>query len=115
MREADRELFTGMDGCVLLFDVTTARTFENVASWREEFLERAGMKADDSEAVAEFPFILIGNKIDLVELRLVDPRDVVSWCADNHDIPYFEVSAKDDVNVVQPFKYLAKQVLKQKV
>ena len=30
--------YRGADGCVLVFDVTVAKTFETLDSWRDEFL-----------------------------------------------------------------------------
>ncbi|KAK2086387.1 Ras- protein Rab-7b [Saguinus oedipus] len=39
------------------------------------------------------------------------PQEVVQgWCREK-DIPYFEVSAKNDINVVQAFEMLASRAL----
>jgi hypothetical protein len=51
---------------VLVFDVNVAKTFENLDSWRDEFLIQAGPRDPDN-----FPFVVLGNKIDLENSRVV--------------------------------------------
>lgn len=53
-------LYRGADCCILVFDVTSAKSFEMLDSWREEFLAHANR--DDPENI---PFVALGNKIDL--------------------------------------------------
>ena len=60
--------YRGADSCVLVFDVNVAKTFENLDSWRDEFLIQAGPRDPDN-----FPFVVLGNKIDL-ESRMVITR-----------------------------------------
>ncbi len=62
--------YRGADCCVLVFDVNVAKTFENLDSWRDEFLIQAGPK--DAE---NFPFVVLGNKIDLENQRVVCRRN----------------------------------------
>ena len=52
--------YRGADSCVLVFDVNVAKTFDNLDSWRDEFLIQAGPRDPDN-----FPFVVLGNKIDL--------------------------------------------------
>ena len=40
--------------------MNVAKTFENLDSWRDEFLIQAGPRDPDN-----FPFVVLGNKIDL--------------------------------------------------
>lgn len=47
----------------LLVDVTDPKTFENLETWRAEFLRQVGL--DESEA-SSFPFVVLGNKVDRV-------------------------------------------------
>lgn len=46
----------------------------------------------------------------LVLFFQVSKEAVSSWCKEK-DIAYFEVSAKNDINVVQAFETLARQAL----
>jgi Ras-related protein Rab-7A len=43
----------------LVFDVTFAKTFQNLDSWHDEFLIQAGPRDPEN-----FPFVVLGNKID---------------------------------------------------
>lgn len=52
-----------------------------------------------------FPFIVLGNKVDL-DNRIVSKREVKEWCERNNNIPYFETSAKDGTNLDLAFKTL---------
>jgi len=58
--------YRGADCCVLVFDVNVAKTFENLDSWRDEFLIQAAPRDPDN-----FPFVVLGNKIDLEHQRVV--------------------------------------------
>lgn len=49
-----------VDACVLVFDVTSVASFENMNSWHKEFLEQT-----KSNHPHEFPFIVLANKVDL--------------------------------------------------
>ena len=46
-----------------------------------------------------FPFVLLGNKIDNEAARAVTAKRAQSWCQSKNGMPYFEVSAKEAVNV----------------
>jgi len=100
--------YRGADCCVLVFDVNVAKTFENLESWREEFLIQAGPRDPDN-----FPFVVLGNKIDVESQRVVSQKRASSWCQSHGNIPYFETSAKEAINVEQAFQTIAKNALKQ--
>jgi len=57
--------YRGADCCVLVYDVTMPNTFKTLDSWRDEFLIQASPRDPEN-----FPFVVIGNKIDL-ENRVV--------------------------------------------
>lgn len=56
--------YRGADACVLVFDVTVYKSFEHLGNWRREFLAQADPFDPDN-----FPFVLIGNKIDSVRAK----------------------------------------------
>jgi len=99
--------YRGADCCVLVYDVTSPNSFKNLDSWREEFLIQAGPKDPD-----HFPFVVLGNKMDL-ENRQVSTRRAQQWCQSKNDIPHFETSAKDGINVETAFETIAKNALAQ--
>jgi len=100
--------YRGADCCVLVFDVNVAKTFENLENWREEFLVQAAPKNPDT-----FPFVVLGNKIDLENQRVVTQKRAQAWCQAKGNIPYFETSAKESINVDAAFTAVAKSALKR--
>ncbi|XP_054659844.1 ras-related protein Rab-7b [Grus americana] len=95
--------YKGSDGCMLAFDVTDRESFESLDNWRDDFLEKVIPREQD------FPMVVLGNKIDICDRQV--PKEIASaWCKEK-DIPYFEVSAKNNINVAEAFETLAKQAL----
>ena len=97
--------YRGADCCVLCFDVTNPGSFKSLDSWRDEFLIQASPRDPEN-----FPFVVLGNKVDL-ENRAVSSKRAQSWCGSKNDIPYFEVSAKEAVNVEGAFATIARNAL----
>ena len=99
--------YRGADSCILVFDVNNSKSFETIDSWKDEFLIQANPRD-----VANFPFILIGNKVDQDQSkRMVSQKRALNWCAANGNIPYFETSAKEAINVDQAFTSACKNAL----
>ncbi|AQL05790.1 Ras-related protein RABG3a [Zea mays] len=93
------------------------RSFNTLDTWHDEFLNQAG--PSDPQ---RFPFILVGNKIDLddgskrmirntLQSLCLSRRKAGEWCASKGDIPYFETSAKEDHNVDTAFLCMARLAL----
>ncbi|XP_073284747.1 ras-related protein Rab7-like isoform X3 [Primulina huaijiensis] len=100
--------YRGADCCVLVYDVNVMRSFDTLDNWYEEFLKQANPANPRT-----FPFILLGNKIDIDggNSRVVSEKKVKEWCASKGNIPYFETSAKEDYDVDTAFSSIAKTAL----
>lgn len=92
--------YRGSDICMLTYGIDDRKSFQNLSMWKKEFLQYADIR--DS---ANFPFIIIGNKVD-VETKAVTAEEAKQWCEQNGSPPFIETSAKDVTNVEQSF-YLA--------
>jgi Ras-related protein Rab-7A len=93
---------------VLVYDVNNPKSFDNVNSWREEFLIQASPRDPDT-----FPFVMVGNKIDMGEgKRQVARKRAQSWCYQRGQIPYFECSAKAGDGVDTAFEGMWPWILK---
>ncbi|KAJ3070592.1 Ras- protein Rab-7, partial [Quaeritorhiza haematococci] len=100
--------YRGADCCVLVYDVNNSKSFETLESWKDEFLLQASPRDPES-----FPFVVLGNKIDVEESRRqVSQKRAMAWCQ-RGNIPYFETSAKEAINVEQAFQTIAKNALQQ--
>ncbi len=58
--------YRGSDGCVLVYDITNIESFQSLKKWKEEFLNAANVPDPDT-----FPFVLVGNKSDMIAERKV--------------------------------------------
>ena len=92
-----------------MYDVNSSKSFETLDSWRDEFLIQASPRDPEN-----FPFVVLGNKIDMEEnKRQVTQKRAMTWCQSKGNIPYFETSAKEAINVEQAFQTVAKNALHQ--
>ena len=89
---------------VVVFSLETLDSFYNVNKWIEEIQNN---NSEDSILV------LIGNKCDLTQPRVV-PRELIDDCCKKYGIEnYFETSAKTGENVHETFKDLVTQLFKK--
>lgn len=101
--------YRGADCCVLVYDVNNNKSYESLGQWHDEFLVQASPRDPDN-----FPFVVLGNKIDVDESkRMVSQKRAMAFCQAKGNIPYFETSAKEAINVEQAFQTIAKNALQQ--
>jgi len=60
------QYYRGAEACILVYDITDAKSFDNLSNWKTQFLTKSQPKNPDS-----FPFFIIGNKVDLEANRAV--------------------------------------------
>lgn len=99
--------YRGADCCVLVYDVNNTKSFDSLDNWRDEFLIQA--QPQDPE---NFPFIVLGNKVDVEAGRTVSKKKAEAWAQSKGGMPYFETSAKEDINVEASFTQVARNALK---
>ncbi|ORE09242.1 ras-domain-containing protein [Rhizopus microsporus var. microsporus] len=101
--------YRGADCCVLVYDVNNNKSYESLGQWHDEFLVQASPR--DPE---HFPFVVLGNKIDMDESkRMVSQKRAMTFCQAKGNIPYFETSAKEAINIEQAFQTIARNALQQ--
>lgn len=98
----NKNLFQRVQGIILMYDITEKKSFDNLRHWINNINQLAG----------EIPFILIGNKIDLVEERVISKEKGEQFANDNN-IKFFESSGKNGENVEESFYYLGEQIIEQ--
>ena len=95
--------YKGADGCLIVYDITDPDSFQGIEKWRAEFIEGAGINA-----VPNFPFLLLGNKSDLVaDRRVAFPKAIQT--AKDMGVTYYETSAKNAMNIKQAFEDIARK------
>ncbi|MFX1568702.1 MAG: GTP-binding protein [Promethearchaeota archaeon] len=89
---------------ILVFDVTRKDTFDKLENWFKEI----------KEVSTTISLILVGNKIDLEDERVVSAEEGENL-AQKLNLSYIETSAKTGENINDAFKMLALQMIKQYV
>ncbi len=104
--------YRGTDCCLLTYAIDDAQSFQNIAMWKKEFLYYADVKDPET-----FPFVVLGNKSDLLSERKVGSDEARVWCEQNGKLPHYETSAKDAINVDTAFAAAIRRVagLNQKI
>ena len=98
-----KSYFRGADACFIIFDVTNRASFEAVQHWYKETLDYAGRST---------LVIILGNKVDLADQRVVEVEEAVEL-AHNLGCTYFETSAKTGENVAEAFSLIALFLVKR--
>jgi len=98
--------YRGANGALLVFDLIRENTFDEIETWHSEMCKTLNK---------ELPFILIGNKSDLIkkEGRKVNINEAKKFAKDRKSV-YIETSAKTGMNVEKAFKELTRIIAETK-
>lgn len=100
-RAMAKTYYKGAVGALVVYDVTKPHTLESVHKlWMTEIKQHA---------MQNIKIVLIGNKIDLAEERLVKKEEAKA-IAEEYQLPYIETSAQSDSNVEAAFELLCRGI-----
>eukprot|EP00127_Corallochytrium_limacisporum_P002525 Clim_evm82s128 gene=Clim_evmTU82s128 len=85
--------YRGAMGILLVYDVTKEKSFDNIKNWVRNIEQHASKDVEK---------VLIGNKLDCVEERVISEEKGKALAAE-YDLKYFETSAKVSTNVNEAF------------
>lgn len=85
--------FRGAFAAIFIFDLTSRESFDNIKKWKEE----------SGQYVPGIPIVLVGNKSDLVEERVVPRRSGQALALEIGADYYYETSAKTATNIEKLF------------
>jgi len=94
--------YRGAHGIIVVYDVTDQVSFNNVKQWMQEIQRYA------CDSVCR---LLVGNKSDLIEKKMVDTNTAKEY-AESMSVPFLETSAKNATNVEQAFMTMASEIKK---
>ena len=90
---------------IVLYDITDESSFEHIKNWMidiDKFAKQGVLK------------VLVANKKDLEENRRV-PKEAGETLANKYGIKFYEVSAKDNINIEELFIETSKSLLEKNV
>ncbi|CAK66608.1 unnamed protein product (macronuclear) [Paramecium tetraurelia] len=99
-RSIARTYFKNTIGAILVYDVTSQDSYEALDDWIKDARENGKSDLD---------IIVVGNKIDLTDQRVVD-KDYAERDMRNKDVLYVETSAMTGENVDKCFQSLIDQI-----
>ncbi|KAK7038561.1 ras-domain-containing protein [Favolaschia claudopus] len=105
-RSITRSYYRGAAGCLLVYDITSRRSFDNVRTWLADVRAHAD---------AHVSCILVGNKSDLCEgeeaRERAVPTEVAEQFAKEEGLLFTEASARSGAGVEDAFIRAATEVL----
>jgi small GTP-binding protein len=94
--------YKGSKGALLVFDTTRKSTWIELPKWIKETEDALGER---------IPIILLANKVDLAEHRIITQEMALQFVEENGLAGYLETSALSGMNVEEAFYQLAKNTL----
>ena len=93
--------YRGAMGIMLVYDITNAKSFDNIAKWLRNIQEHA---SDDVEKM------ILGNKCDVEDKRVIS-KERGEQIARENGVRFLETSAKTNVNIERAFVDLSETIL----
>jgi Ras-related protein Rab-1A len=94
--------YRGIHGVIVTYDITNRVSFKKINYWIDEFKN----KAIDIQNTVIF---LVGNKCDQEDKRKVSFEEGKKYADDNNFV-FFEVSAKENINIDKLFFQIAREM-----
>ena len=102
-RSINKNYYKGSHGIILIYDVTSLKTFENVKSWVSQIHEEISDKV---------VIYLVGNKIDMDDERKVQTEEGQKL-AEELGVPFVETSTKSGENIDNIFSDITERIDKE--
>lgn len=96
----NKNLFLRVQGMLLMYDITNRESFEHISNWVENI----------KEICSSIPIVLVGNKSDMEELRIVTEEEGKA-VAKKLKMSFFETSGKTGSNVREAIYEIAEQII----
>jgi len=96
--------YRGAQGVIMVYDVTRRDSFDNLQHWLKEVKLYS---PNNGEGVVK---LLVGNKIDLLERRVVSRETAENW-ARSQGMLFLEASAKTKMGIRQCFMEVVQKIV----
>jgi len=93
--------YRGAMGIMLVYDITNAKSFDNIAKWLRTIQEHANVEVEK---------MILGNKCDMDDKRVIS-KERGETIARENSVKFLETSAKTNVNIERAFTELSESIL----
>ena len=97
-----KQYYNGANGVLLIFDITNKKSFDKINFWYQDLKQ--------SVNIDELFVCLVGNKVDLEEMRVISKEEAEEYAKENN-MQYFEVSAKTGEGIKELFDEATSKVV----
>ena len=104
-RNIQKIYYHNTEGVLLVFDLTSRQTFEQLNYWFEN------IKIECPKDVA---ICLVGNKSDLKDHIDVSDEDINEYLKKNNNPKFFKTSAATGENIKEVFQYISREIMEKK-
>ncbi|OLL24812.1 Ras-related protein Rap-1b [Neolecta irregularis DAH-3] len=115
---AGTEQFTGIrdlymkngQGFVLVFSITSQASVRDLQDLHDQIL-----RVKDTDNIRDIPLVLVGNKCDLEDDRVVSRAQGIELSEKFGNSPFYETSARKRINIDEVFTDLCRQIMRKEV
>ncbi|MFX1449748.1 MAG: Rab family GTPase [Promethearchaeota archaeon] len=100
-RELRKQYAKGANAALLVYDITNRESFDNMRKWYDDL-----MQFTDGAR-----FIIVGNKVDLIEMRQVTTEEGDNLAFELLADGFFETSAKENIEIDNAFRKFAQALI----
>jgi Ras-related protein Rab-2A len=93
--------YRGSSGALFVYDITKRETFNNLTQWI----------AEARQYIKKIPIAIVGNKVDLIDERVVSKREGEAFAEKMGALAFFETSAKTSENLDTLFNRFTEEIL----
>ena len=92
------------DGIILVFDLTNKESFDSINKWIKDINDNV-----DSKKIKR---VLVGNKIDLTDLRVITKEEAEEM-AKSYEVKFYETSAKTNEGIGELMEGIVSEVVNE--
>ena len=103
-RNITKNFYKGAQGIILVYSIENRESFQNVETWKKQIEDHSDIHTC---------CILLANKCDLDEKERKVTLEEGKKLAEKYEMPFFETSAKKDINITEAFNKLAEDLINE--